>query len=65
MLRSYLDFIRAVSIDRLGRLGVVLTTSSFLVFAVMQLAMLGGLVSNAYVGLIVERSALPPAFAPR
>ena len=27
MLRSYLDFVRAVSLDRLGRVGVVLTTS--------------------------------------
>jgi len=32
---------------------VVLTTSTFLSFAVLQLAMLGGIVTNAYVGLIV------------
>lgn len=53
MLRSYFDFVRAVSIDRLGRLGVVLTTSSFASFVVLQLAMLAGIVTNAYVGLIV------------
>lgn len=53
MLRSYLDFIQAVSIDRLGRIGVVLTTSSFVSFVVLQLAMLSGIVTNAYVGLIV------------
>ncbi|HQP42943.1 MAG TPA: NapC/NirT family cytochrome c, partial [Thermoanaerobaculales bacterium] len=53
MLRSYVDFVRAVSIDRLGRLGVVLTTSSFASFVVLQLAMLAGIVTNAYVGLIV------------
>ena len=41
------------TIDRLGRLGVVLTTSSFLSFVVLQIAMLSGIVTNAYVGLIV------------
>jgi len=53
MLPRYLDFVRAVSLGRLGRVGVVLTTTAFATFAVMQLAMLGGLVTNAYVGLIV------------
>jgi hypothetical protein len=53
MLDRYLRFLRAVSVNRLGRLGVVLTTSSFATFVVMQLAMLAGLVTNAYVGLIV------------
>ncbi len=53
MLRSYLDFIRAVSLDRLGRLGVVLTTSAFVSFVILQLAMFAGIVTNAYVGLIV------------
>jgi hypothetical protein len=53
MLDRYLRFLRAVSVNRLGRLGVVLTTSSFATFVVMQLAMLTGLVTNAYVGLIV------------
>jgi hypothetical protein len=53
MLRRYLDFIRAVSIDRLGRAGVVLTTSAFLSFVIFQMAMLAGIVTNAYVGLIV------------
>jgi hypothetical protein len=53
MLRSYLDFIRGVSLDRLGRVGVVLTTTSFASFVLFQLAMLAGIVTNAYVGLIV------------
>ena len=53
MLRTYLDFIRAVSLDRLGRIGVVLTTTAFISFIVLQLAMLAGIVTNAYVGLIV------------
>ncbi len=53
MLRTYLEFLRAVSLDRLGRVGVVLTTTAFVSFVVMQLAMLTGIVTNAYVGLIV------------
>lgn len=53
MFTSYLDFIRGISLDRLGRIGVVLTTTAFASFVLFQLAMLAGLVSNAYVGLIV------------
>ncbi len=53
MFERYLRFLRAVSVNRLGRLGVVLTTSSFVTFVVMLMAMLSGLVTNAYVGLIV------------
>ena len=53
MIRTYLDFIRAVSLDRLGRVGVVLTTTAFVSFIFMQLAMFSGVVTNSYVGLIV------------
>ncbi len=53
MLRGYLDFIRAVSLDRLGRVGVILTTTAFVSFVLFQLVMLLGLVTNSYVGLIV------------
>jgi hypothetical protein len=53
MLERYTRFLRAVSVNRLGRAAVVLTTSSFVTFVVMQLAMLAGIVTNAYVGLIV------------
>jgi len=53
MLSSYLDFVRAVSLDRLGRVGVILVTTSFVSFMVMQVGMLLGVVTNAYVGLIV------------
>jgi hypothetical protein len=53
MLRRYLRFIRAVSVNPLGRWGVVLTTSSFFCFVIMELAQLTGIVTNAYVGLIV------------
>jgi hypothetical protein len=53
MLRTYLDFIRALAVDRLGRAGVILVTASFITFVVMQAAILLGIVGNAYVGLIV------------
>lgn len=53
MFRTYLDFLRAVSLDPLGRVGVVLTTTAVVSFVIMQLAMVAGLVTNAYVGLIV------------
>ncbi|MEJ2580834.1 MAG: NapC/NirT family cytochrome c, partial [Acidobacteriota bacterium] len=53
MFRSYFDFVRAVSLDPLGRIGVILTTTSFVSFVFFQLAILAGVVTNAYVGLIV------------
>jgi hypothetical protein len=53
MFRAYVDFIRAVSLDALGRTGVVLTTTAFVSFMLFQVAMLAGIVTNAYVGLIV------------
>ncbi len=53
MLRTFLDFLRAVSLDRLGRAGVVLTTTAFVSFVILELAMLTGIVTNAYVGLVV------------
>ncbi len=64
MIRTYLDFIRAVSLDRLGRVGVVLTTTAFVSFVFMQLAMFSGVVTNAYVGLIVYL-AVPGALRAR
>ncbi len=53
MFSSYLDFVRAVALDRLGRWGVILVTTSFVSFLVMQVGMFLGVVTNAYVGLIV------------
>ena len=53
MLGRYLHFVRAVAVNGIGRLGVVLVTSSFCTFLVMELARLTGVVTNAYVGLIV------------
>ncbi|MBT3228195.1 MAG: hypothetical protein HOD43_13440 [Candidatus Marinimicrobia bacterium] len=50
--RRYLQFIRSVSRNRIGKMGVVLTTSTFLMFIFMEFAWFVGLVTNAYIGLI-------------
>ena len=52
MFERYLNFIRGVSTNLCGRLGVALTVSSFICMVVMELAMLVGLVTNSYAGLI-------------
>ena len=61
MIERYRRFLRAVAVSRLGRAGVVLTTASFVTFLLMEAARLTGLVTNAYVGLIVFL-ALPTLF---
>ena len=48
----YVNFIRGVSINRIGKIGVILTTSSFITFVILELARIIGLMSNAYMGLI-------------
>lgn len=52
MLARYTAFIRGVSVNRWGRTGVVLTTSAFFTFIVLELFRLSGLMTNAYMGLI-------------
>ena len=61
LFQRYIRFIEALSINRIGRLGVVLTTSSFITFLVLEAARLAGILSNAYVGLITYLS-LPVLF---
>ncbi|MBN1334586.1 MAG: cytochrome C [Deltaproteobacteria bacterium] len=61
MLRTFARFVRGVSADAVGRIGVALTTSSFLVFGFIQVLMLLGLVTNAYVGLVIYLT-LPALF---
>lgn len=53
MLERYTNLIRAISVNWLGKLGVVLTTSSFVTFLFLQAALLTGLLRNAYAGLII------------
>ncbi|MBU8934855.1 MAG: NapC/NirT family cytochrome c [candidate division Zixibacteria bacterium] len=52
MFARYLNFVRGVATNWWGRLGVILTTSSFLCMMVMELARLVGLVTSSYAGLV-------------
>ncbi len=52
MFRRYLTFVRGLSIDPLGRAGVVLVTSSAVVFLLFLAGNLAGVIRNAYVGLL-------------
>lgn len=52
MFQRYLRFIRGVAVNRVGMIGVVLTTSSFITFVILELARLAGLLTNAYIGLV-------------
>ncbi|MCB0287811.1 MAG: NapC/NirT family cytochrome c [Calditrichia bacterium] len=52
MWQKYLNFIRGLSVNRVGKIGVVLTTSSVICFIIFELAQLSGVIQNAYVGLI-------------
>lgn len=61
MWRWYIGFLRGVSVNRIGKLGVVLTTSSFISFLLFELTRLTGVNNNAYAGL-VSYLALPAIF---
>lgn len=52
MIKKYQQFIRSLSINRYGKAGVVLTTSAFISFLILELARLLGILTNAYIGLI-------------
>jgi hypothetical protein len=52
MLSKYRNFIRGIAVSFVGRLGVALTTSSFLLFLAFELLRMMGLLTNAYIGLI-------------
>ncbi len=52
MLEKYIRFVKGVSVNKLGKTGVVLTTSSFIVFVILEIARMLGVLHNAYIGLI-------------
>ncbi len=52
MYTRYLNFIRGVATNWWGRLGVIVTTSSFVCMVAIELARLLGLVTSSYAGLI-------------
>lgn len=61
MLVKYQNFLRNIAINRIGKLGVILTTSSFITFLILEFARLSGILTNAYIGLITYLS-LPLLF---
>jgi hypothetical protein len=52
LIARYLQFLEGVALDWLGRLGVILTTASFVCLVLMELARLAGLVTSSYAGLV-------------
>ena len=52
MLDRYLQFIRRISVNRIGQLGVILTTSSFVTFIFLEILRMAGILTNSYIGLI-------------
>jgi hypothetical protein len=52
MRRIYLNLLRTLSLHWLGKTGVVLTTSSFFTFLILELLSFAGVYTNAYMGLI-------------
>lgn len=61
MKEQFIKFIEGVSINRLGKTGVVLTTSSFFTFLFLEILRLMGMFTNAYIGLITYLT-LPTLF---
>jgi len=53
MYRKYVNFVRGISVNPIGMVGVVLTTSSFVAFIFFEVLRLIGVLTNAYVGLVV------------
>ena len=53
MFQKYEHFLRGLSVNWQGKLGVILTTSAFVTFIIMQFAIFMEILTNAYIGLIV------------
>ncbi len=60
-MKRFQLFIRGISTNWTGTVGVALTTSSFLMFVFFELLQLAGILTNSYVGLI-SYMALPALF---
>ena len=52
MLQKYKNFIRGVAINRIGKAGVVITTTVFITFILFETSQSLGMIRNAYFGLI-------------
>ncbi len=60
-MKRFQLFIRGISTNWTGTVGVALTTSSFLMFVFFELLQMAGILTNSYVGLI-SYMALPALF---
>jgi hypothetical protein len=52
VLLKYRNFLRGLAVTWWGKIGVILTTSSFITFILFETAQTVGLIRNAYIGLI-------------
>jgi len=52
MIDKFKNFVFGVSVNWQGKLGVILVTSSFIIFLLLEIARLMGILTNAYIGLI-------------
>ncbi|MCP4633220.1 MAG: cytochrome C [candidate division Zixibacteria bacterium] len=52
MFTKYTNFLHGISVNWKGKLGVILTTSSFITFIILELARVTGILTNSYVGLV-------------
>lgn len=52
MFDKYRNFVRGVSVNWVGRTGVVFTTTAFVCFVLFEMLRLAGVLTNAYLGLI-------------
>lgn len=59
--RKYVNFIRGVSVNPVGKWGVTLVTASFVTFVLLEIARLTGVLTNAYIGLVTYMT-LPAVF---
>ena len=61
LFRKYVLYMRGVSGNRPGQIGVILTTSSFFTFIILETARVLGFITNAYIGLVTYM-AIPVIF---
>jgi len=52
LFAGYLRFLKGVSANWYGKLGVILTTSSFVALVILELARVIGLITSSYAGLV-------------
>lgn len=61
MWQMYQHFLRGVSVNSWGKSGIILTTSAFITFLLLEVARFAGILTNQYMGLVTYL-ALPLLF---